>query len=492
MLRKGCWRLRAQLSFLHRSFQVSKSGHRNLVSCIDPSMGLNEEQKAFQKVAFNFAAQEMAPNMAEWDQKELFPVEMMQKAAQLGFGGVYVRTDVGGSGLSRLDTSIIFEALATGCTSTTAYISIHNMCVWMIDTFGNEEQRHRFCPPLCTMKKFASFCLTEPGSGSDAASLLTSAKQQGDHYILNGSKAFISGAGESDIYIVMCRTGGPGHKGISCIIVEKGTPGLSFGKKEKKVGWNSHPTRAVIFEDCAVPVANRIGNEGQGFIIAMKGLNGGRINIASCSVGAAHASVILARDYLNTRKQFGVPLASNQVGWNSHPTRAVIFEDCAVPVANRIGNEGQGFIIAMKGLNGGRINIASCSLGAAHASVILARDYLNTRKQFGVPLASNQHLQFKLADMATRLVASRLIIRSAAVALQEEREDAVALCSMAKLFATDECFAICNQALQMHGGYGYLKDYAVQQYVRDSRVHQIIEGSNEVMRMLISQNLLQI
>uniref|UniRef100_A0A8C9KSZ3 Isobutyryl-CoA dehydrogenase, mitochondrial n=1 Tax=Panthera tigris altaica TaxID=74533 RepID=A0A8C9KSZ3_PANTA len=250
-------------------------------------------------------------------------------------------------------------------------------------------------------------------SGSDAASLLTSAKQQGDHYILNGSKAFISGGGESDVYVVMCRTGGPGPKGISCIVVEKGTPGLSFGKKEKKVGWNSQPTRAVIFEDCAVPMANRIGDEGQGFIIAMKGLNGGRINVASCS------------------------------------------------------------------------------LGAAHASVILTRDYLNVRKQFGEPLASNQYLQFKLADMATRLVASRLIIRSAAVALQEEREDAVALCSMAKLFATDECFAICNQALQMHGGYGYLKDYAVQQYVRDSRVHQILEGSNEVMRMLISRSLLQ-
>uniref|UniRef100_A0ABI7XAT1 Acyl-CoA dehydrogenase family member 8 n=1 Tax=Felis catus TaxID=9685 RepID=A0ABI7XAT1_FELCA len=250
-------------------------------------------------------------------------------------------------------------------------------------------------------------------SGSDAASLLTSAKQQGDHYILNGSKAFISGGGESDVYVVMCRTGGPGPKGISCIVVEKGTPGLSFGKKEKKVGWNSQPTRAVIFEDCAVPMANRIGDEGQGFIIAMKGLNGGRINVASCS------------------------------------------------------------------------------LGAAHASVILTRDYLNVRKQFGEPLASNQYLQFKLADMATRLVASRLMIRSAAVALQEEREDAVALCSMAKLFATDECFAICNQALQMHGGYGYLKDYAVQQYVRDSRVHQILEGSNEVMRMLISRSLLQ-
>uniref|UniRef100_A0A5F8GSQ4 short-chain 2-methylacyl-CoA dehydrogenase n=1 Tax=Monodelphis domestica TaxID=13616 RepID=A0A5F8GSQ4_MONDO len=250
-------------------------------------------------------------------------------------------------------------------------------------------------------------------SGSDAASLLTSAKRQGDHYILNGSKAFISGAGESDIYVVMCRTGGSGPKGISCLVIEKDTPGLSFGKKEKKVGWNSHPIRAVIFEDCVVPVANRIGDEGQGFLIAMKGLNGGRINVASCS------------------------------------------------------------------------------LGAAHASIVLARNYLNVRKQFGKPLASNQYLQFKLADMATRLVASRLIIRNAAVALQEERADAMVLCSMAKLFATEECFSICNKALQMHGGYGYLKDYAVQQYVRDSRVHQILEGSDEVMRMLISRNLLQ-
>uniref|UniRef100_A0A8C6C5G6 Isobutyryl-CoA dehydrogenase, mitochondrial n=2 Tax=Odontoceti TaxID=9722 RepID=A0A8C6C5G6_MONMO len=250
-------------------------------------------------------------------------------------------------------------------------------------------------------------------SGSDAASLLTSAKRRGDHYVLSGSKAFISGGGEADIYVVMCRTGGPGPKGISCIVVEKGTPGLSFGKKERKVGWNSQPTRAVIFEDCAVPVANRIGDEGQGFLIAMRGLNGGRINVASCS------------------------------------------------------------------------------LGAAYASVILTRDHLKVRKQFGEPLASNQYLQFKLADMVARLVASRLMIRNAAVALQEEREDAVALCSMAKLFATDECFAICNQALQMHGGYGYLKDCAVQQYMRDSRVHQILEGSNEVMRILISRSLLQ-
>uniref|UniRef100_A0A669CSQ2 short-chain 2-methylacyl-CoA dehydrogenase n=1 Tax=Oreochromis niloticus TaxID=8128 RepID=A0A669CSQ2_ORENI len=358
------------------------------------------KRKEFQKVAFDFAANEMAPHMAEWDQKEIFPVETMRKAAQLGFGGIYVQPDVGGSGLSRLDTSIIFEALSTGCVSTTAYISIHNMCAWMIDSYGNKEQREKFCPDLCSMEKFASYCLTEPGSGSDAASLLTSAQRKGDHYILNGSKAFISGGGDTDVYVVMCRTGGKGPKGIS------------FGKKEKKVGWNSQPTRAVIFEDCAVPVANRLGEEGQGFNIAMKGLNGGRINIASCS------------------------------------------------------------------------------LGAAHASVQLARDHLLVRKQFGETLSNNQFLQFKLAEMATKLVASRLLIREAAQALQEDRPDAVAICSMAKLFATDECFNICNQALQMHGGYGYLKDYAVQQFVRDIRVHQILEGTNEVMRMIISRNLL--
>ncbi|KAM9033227.1 isobutyryl-CoA dehydrogenase, mitochondrial isoform 2-T8 [Sarcophilus harrisii] len=368
MLRLCGGRLAARLGSLRACLPDPARGRaRRISSCIDPSLGLNDVQKEFQKVAFDFAAREMAPQMAEWDQKEVFPVETMRKAAQLGFGAVYVRSDVGGSELSRLDASIIFEALATGCTSTTAYISIHNMCVWMIDSFGNEEQRHRFCPPLCSMEKFASYCLTEPGSGSDAASLMTSAKRQGDYYILNGSKAFISGGGESDIYVVMCRTGGPGPKGISCLVIEKGTPGLSFGKKEKKVGWNSQPTRAVILEDCAVPVANRIGNEGQGFLIAMKGLNGGRINVASCS------------------------------------------------------------------------------LGAAHASIMLARDHLSVRKQFGEPLANNQYLQFKLADMATRLVASRLMIRSAAVALQEEREDAVAFCSMAKLFTTDECFAVATK-----------------------------------------------
>ncbi|XP_066518663.1 isobutyryl-CoA dehydrogenase, mitochondrial isoform X1 [Hoplias malabaricus] len=391
---------------------INRAQTRGIAACIDPSVGLTDEQKEFQKVAFDFAANEMAPHMAGWDQNEIFPVETMRKAAQLGFGGIYVSPDVGGSGLSRLDTSIIFEALSTGCASTTAYISIHNMCVWMIDTFGNNEQREKFCPDLCSMEKFASYCLTEPGSGSDAASLLTSAKLQGDHYILNGSKAFISGGGDTDVYVVMCRTGGKGPKGISCVVVEKGTPGLSFGKKEKKVGWNSQPTRAVIFEDCAVPVTNRLGTEGQGFSIAMKGLNGGRINIASCS------------------------------------------------------------------------------LGAAHACVQLARDHISVRKQFGETLSSSQFLQFKLAEMATRLVASRLLVRQAAVALQEDRPDAVSLCAMAKLFATDECFSVCNQALQMHGGYGYLKDYAVQQFVRDIRVHQILEGTNEVMRMIIARSLL--
>uniref|UniRef100_A0A4W3H1H2 short-chain 2-methylacyl-CoA dehydrogenase n=1 Tax=Callorhinchus milii TaxID=7868 RepID=A0A4W3H1H2_CALMI len=349
-------------------------------SCVDPAVGLTDEQKEFQKMAFDFASNELAPHMAEWDQKETFPVETMRKAARLGFGGIYVQPDVGGSGLSRLDTSIIFEALSTGCVSTTAYISIHNMCVWMIDTFGSQEQRQQHCPVLCNMERFASYCLTEPGSGSDAASLLTTAKLEGDHYILNGSKAFISGGGDTDLYVVMCRTGDKGPKGISCLLVERGTSGMSFGKKEKKVNDS-----------------------------------------------------------------------------------------------------------VMRFLAG----LSSCSLGAAYASILLARDHLKVRRQFGEPLANSQYLQFRLAEMATGLLAARLMVRNAASALQAGREDAVALCSMAKLFATDECFTICNQALQMHGGYGYLKDYAVQQFVRDIRVHQILEGTNEVMRMLISRNLLQ-
>uniref|UniRef100_A0A667XWN4 short-chain 2-methylacyl-CoA dehydrogenase n=1 Tax=Myripristis murdjan TaxID=586833 RepID=A0A667XWN4_9TELE len=375
-------RLSSSLCRSHRLIFNRSSQRRGIASCIDPAHGLSDEQREFQKVAFDFAANEMAPYMAEWDHKEIFPVETMRKAAQLGFGGIYVQPEVGGSGLSRLDTSVIFEALSTGCVSTTAYISIHNMCAWMIDTFGNTEQREKYCPDLCSMEKFASYCLTEPGSGSDAASLLTTAQLKGDHYILNGSKAFISGGGDTDVYVVMCRTGGKGAKGISCLVVEKGTPGLSFGKKEKKV--------AVLH---------------------------------------LLVHIFMAYD-------------------------------------------------------------TSCSLGAAHACVQLARDHLLVRKQFGETLSNNQYLQFRLAEMATKLVASRLLVREAATALQENRPDAVSLCSMAKLFVTDECFNICNQALQMHGGYGYLKDYAVQQFVRDIRVHQILEGTNEVMRMIISRSLL--
>ncbi|XP_025098643.1 isobutyryl-CoA dehydrogenase, mitochondrial-like isoform X2 [Pomacea canaliculata] len=355
----------------------------------------------------------MFPNMATWDREETFPVDTLRKAAELGFGAIYCQEKYGGTGLSRLDASIIFEALAQGCCSTTAYISIHNMCAWMIDEFGNEEQKKRWIPQLASMGCLASYCLTEPGSGSDAASLTTSARKDGDSYVLNGSKSFISGAGATDVYLVMCRTGEAGPRGISCILVEKNTPGLSFGKKEKKVGWNTHPARVVSFDDCRVPKANLLSVEGQGFNIAMRGLNGGRINIASCS------------------------------------------------------------------------------LGAAQASLEQACDHLKVRKQFGSALASFQYLQFRVAEMATQLVASRLLVRQAAMALQANLPEAVALCSMAKLFVTEECFQVCNDAMQMFGGYGYLKDYPVQQYVRDTRVHCILEGTNEMMRMLVSRDILR-
>lgn len=385
---------------------------RSFITSVNPSHGLTEEQIAIQQLAIDFARNEMMPNMAMWDEKEMFPVETMRAAANLGFGAIYAQEEFGGTGLSRLDASLIFEALSQGCTSTTAYISIHNMCAWMIDTFGNESQREKWIPLLAGMEKFASYCLTEPGSGSDAVSLSTSAKRDGDDLILNGSKAFISGGGDTDVYLVMCRTGSAGPKGISCVLVEKGTPGLHFGKKEKKVGWNSQPTRMVIFEDCRVPATNIIGKEGQGFNIAMKGLNGGRINIASCS------------------------------------------------------------------------------LGAAQASLQAAIDHVKVRKQFGKPLASFQNSQFRLAEMATELVASRLLVRNAARALDNDDLDTVPLCSMAKYYATEKCFNIINEALQLHGGYGYLKDYSVQQYLRDTRVHMILEGTNEVMRLLIARKVL--
>jgi len=383
-----------------------------VVTSLDISAGLTEDQKEFQSLALNFANNEMYPNMSKWDQEAIFPVETLRKAAELGFGAVYTSEDYGGTGLNRLDASIIFEALSTGCVSTAAYLTIHNMVTWMIDTYGNEQQRAKWVPIMATMEKLGSYCLTEPGSGSDAASLSTIAKREGNKFILNGSKAFISGGGDTDVYLVMCRTGGAGPKGVSCLLVEKGMPGLSFGKKENKMGWNSQPTRAVIFEDCEVPIENVIGSEGQGFNIAMSGLNGGRINIASTSLGAA--------------------------------------ERC----------------------------------------LDVSKDHTKVRKQFGMALSQMQHTQFQLAQMGTRLVASRAMVRNAARALDSKHPDTVALCSMAKMFATENCFDIVNTALQLHGGYGYLKDYPVEQFLRDIRVNQILEGTNQVMQILISRSML--
>jgi len=382
------------------------------VTALDISAGLTEDQREFQALALNFAHNEMFPNMAKWDQEAIFPVETLRKAAELGFGAVYTTEEYGGTGLSRLDASIIFEALSQGCVSTAAYLTIHNMVTWMFDKYGTEDQRSKWVPQMAGMEKLGSYCLTEPGSGSDAASLSTIARREGNKFILNGSKAFISGAGSTDVYLVMCRTGGNGPKGVSCLLIEKGMKGLNFGKKENKMGWNSQPTRAVIFEDCEVPVENLIGAEGQGFNIAMSGLNGGRINIASTS------------------------------------------------------------------------------LGAADHSLHIAKEHLQVRKQFGKPLSDFQHNQFQLAQMATKLVASRSMVRNAARALDSGHPDTVALCSMAKLFATDNCFDIVNTALQMHGGYGYLKDYPIEQFLRDIRVNQILEGTNQVMQILISRSVL--
>ena len=372
---------------------------------------LTEDQRAVEDAARKFAKDRLLPFAAEWDEKEHFPVDVMREAAALGFASIYVKSDVGGSELSRLDAAIIMEELSAGCTSTAAFISIHNMASWMIDRFGNDEQRKRLLPKLVTMEKIASYCLTEPGSGSDAASLKTRAVKDGDHYILNGSKAFISGAGVSDVYVCMVRTGEDGPKGISCIVVEKGMPGLSFGKKERKMGWNSQPTAQVIFDNCRVPVANRIGAEGEGFRIAMMGLDGGRINIGACSVGTARAALDEAKAYVTDRKQFGRPIAEFQA------------------------------------------------------------------------------TQFKLADMATELEASRLMIRNAADALDRKVPRATMLCAMAKRFASDMGSKIANEALQLHGGYGYLKDFPAERHVRDLRVHQILEGTNEIMRVIVAREM---
>ena len=374
---------------------------------------LTDDQRAIEDAARAFAAAELAPHSARWDAEKHFPVDVLRKAAGLGFAGLYVAEDVGGSALSRLDASIVFEQLSYGDVSTAAFLSIHNMASWMIDRFGGADLRQRFLPKLCTMELIASYCLTEPGSGSDAAALATTARLDRDGYVLNGSKAFISGAGTSDLYVVMVRTGQAGPKGISALVVEKGTPGLSFGAQEKKMGWNSQPTAQVNFDECRVPVENRIGAEGEGF----------------------------------------------------------------------------GF--AMAGLDGGRINIASCSLGGAGLALDLAKDHLTTRKQFGSPLKDFQGLQWRLADMATDLDAARLMVRHAAHALDNRDPKATRYCAMAKRFATDVGFEVANQALQLHGGYGYLKDYPLERIVRDLRVHQILEGANEIMRVIIARELLR-
>jgi alkylation response protein AidB-like acyl-CoA dehydrogenase len=372
---------------------------------------LTEDQRAVEDTARRFATDRLAPFAAEWDATEHFPVDRLREAAAMGFASIYVKGDVGGSEMGRLDAAIIFEELSAGCTSTAAFISIHNMASWMIDRFGTDEQRKRFLPDLASMKKIASYALTEPGAGSDAASLKTRAVKDGEHYVLNGAKAFISGAGVSDTYVCMVRTGEDGPKGISCLVVEKGTPGLSFGKNEDKMGWRSQPTAQVIFEDCRVPVVNRIGAEGEGFRIAMMGLDGGRINIGACSIGTARAALDEAKAYVTDRKQFG---------------RAI---------------------------------------------------------------SEFQATQFKLADMATELEAARLMIRSAADALDKKLPRATMLCAMAKRLASDTGFKIANDALQLHGGYGYLKDFPAERHVRDLRVHQILEGTNEIMRVIVAREM---
>ena len=374
---------------------------------------LTEDQIAVRDMARGFAAQKIAPHALKWDEDRHLPLDVIREAATLGIGGIYIRDDVGGSGMTRFDAALIFEALAQGCPAVSAFISIHNMAAWMIDAYGSDAQRHKWLPKLCTMELIASYCLTEPGAGSDAAALRTRATIDGDHYVLNGQKQFISGAGANDLYVVMVRTGDDGAGGISTIVVEADTPGLSFGANERKMGWNAQPTRAVIFENARVPVANRLGDEGIGFKIAMAGLDGGRLNIAACS------------------------------------------------------------------------------LGGAQSALDKSLAYMKERKAFGKRLDEFQALQFRLADMATELEAARTLLWRAAAALDAKDAEASKLCAMAKRFGTDVGFEVANQALQLHGGYGYLAEYGIEKIVRDLRVHQILEGTNEIMRMIISRKLIE-
>ncbi|HCE3510764.1 TPA: acyl-CoA dehydrogenase family protein [Vibrio parahaemolyticus] len=373
---------------------------------------LNEDQRAFADTAQQFSLERLAPMAAEWDEKQNFPKDVLREAGELGFLSLYTPEEHGGLGLSRLDASIVFEQLSMGCTSTTAFMTIHNMVSWMVASFATEDVRAKYCPKLVTGEWLGSYCLTEPNAGSDAASLTTTASKKGDTYVLNGGKAFISGAGETDVLVVMARTGEAGAKGVSAFVVPAQADGISYGRKEPKMGWNSQPTRAVTFENVVIPASHLLGEEGQGFIFAMKGLDGGRINIATCSVGTAQQAL-------------------NQ-----------------------------------------------------------ATQYMQERKQFGTSLAQFQALQFKLADMATELVAARQLVRYAASKLDRGDPDATTYCAMAKRFATDVGFQICDQALQIYGGYGYIKEYPMERYFRDVRVHQILEGTNEIMRLIIARRLL--
>ena len=373
---------------------------------------LNEDQIAFIDSARAFAEGVLAPNAAEWDEQSIFPKDALAQAGELGFMGMYTPEDAGGLGMSRLDASLIVEELSKGCTATAAFLTIHNMATSMIGKYCTQSVIDQWCPDLVMGAKLASYCLTEPGAGSDAASLRTSAELDGDEYIINGSKVFISGAGDTDVLVVMLRTGGAGPKGISALLVPADAEGISYGKKEDKMGWNAQPTRMVTFDNVRVPVANRLGEEGQGFAIAMEGLDGGRINIATCSIGTAQQAL-------------------------------------AEAVA-----------------------------------------YVQEGKQFDTAIAEFQATQFKLADMLTELVAARQMVRLAASKLDNKDSQASTYCAMAKRFATDVGFNVCNDALQLHGGYGYIKEYPVERHVRDTRVHQILEGTNEIMRVIVSRRLL--
>jgi len=373
---------------------------------------LNEDQLAYKDAAREFSDKEFAPKAAEWDAGKIFPRDVIAQAGELGFCGMYCPEAVGGLGLSRLDSSIILEQLAMGCTSTTAFISIHNMATWMVAEYGHDDTIEQYCPDLISGKQLASYCLTEAGAGSDAGNLRTRAKRQGETYVINGSKMFISGAGATDVLVTMVRTQDTGSRGISTLVIPANSPGISYSKNLEKMGWHSQPTCEITFDNVQVPVANRLADEGDGFKIAMRGLDGGRINIAACSLGTAQAAI------------------------------------------NR------------------------------------ARDYMLERRQFGEPIANFQALQFKLADMVTELVAARQLVRLAAFKVDEKAADATIYSAMAKRFATDIGFEVCNQALQIHGGYGYMREYPLERYVRDTRVHQILEGTNEIMRLIISRRLL--